>query len=167
MREVGIEEIVDSTLAIYCGEAPRLFAGLSDAVAAGDLETIRATAHSLKSSSGSIRAGELAKLLADLESAAMGEDISVAVTSFPQVREEFDRVMGELEAGSSLPSGAPASLRGRAESGTAQLDMFNSSTPATAPSEAEATLRGLEIERMTPIEALVALARLKDLLPPE
>jgi DNA mismatch repair protein MutS len=46
-----------------------------------------------------------------------------------------------------------------------QLDMF-AITEARQDSEVEATLRALDPDRMPPVEALVALARLKGLLPP-
>ena len=39
--------------------------------------------------------------------------------------------------------------------------------PPPATSACEATLRELDIERMTPVDALVALARLKSLLSPK
>ena len=58
-------------------------------------------------------------------------------------------------------------MRGRSAAGSAQLDMFTPPAPPAMPSEADVTLRSLDIDRMTPVEALVALARLKDLLPPK
>ncbi len=76
-------------------------------------------------------------------------------------------MLRELEAGTSLPSGAPASLRGKGKAGDSQLDMFAPGPAESEPSVVEATLRELDVEHMTPVEAIVALARLKDLLPPE
>ncbi|MFI5305732.1 MAG: DNA mismatch repair protein MutS [Polyangiales bacterium] len=75
-------------------------------------------------------------------------------------------LLGELEAGGLLPSGAQASLRGRGAAASPQLEIFAPKAVATE-SEAEATLRALDVERMTPVEAIVALARLKQLLPPK
>jgi DNA mismatch repair protein MutS len=46
-----------------------------------------------------------------------------------------------------------------------QLDMFAPNPPAALESVCEATLRELDLDRMTPIDALNALARLKALLP--
>jgi DNA mismatch repair protein MutS len=46
-----------------------------------------------------------------------------------------------------------------------QLDMFAANPPLAAESVCEATLRELDLDRMTPIDALNALARLKALLP--
>ncbi|MGD8860784.1 MAG: DNA mismatch repair protein MutS [Myxococcales bacterium] len=76
-------------------------------------------------------------------------------------------MLRELESGGALPSGAPATLRGKGAGGDAQLDMF-APPPVEAPeSQVDRTLRELDVERMTPVEALVALARLKELLPPD
>ena len=49
-----------------------------------------------------------------------------------------------------------------------QLHMFETTRDeAPPPSACEATLRELDVERMTPLDALIALARLKALLPPQ
>ena len=49
MRDVGADEIVEPILAVYMEEAKSLFSSLSAAVSCGDVETICATAHTLKS----------------------------------------------------------------------------------------------------------------------
>jgi DNA mismatch repair protein MutS len=54
----------------------------------------------------------------------------------------------------------------RAESVSApQMPLFE--TPQPPQSEVEATLRALDVERMTPVDALVTLARLRDLAKPK
>jgi DNA mismatch repair protein MutS len=74
-------------------------------------------------------------------------------------------LLSELEAGGALPSGAPASLRERVRGreDRLQLEIFAPDSTPGVRSEAEATLRELDIDRMTPVEALVALAGLKRL----
>jgi DNA mismatch repair ATPase MutS len=53
-------------------------------------------------------------------------------------------------------------LETRAEAEPApQMPLFQAALPQR--SEAEATLRALDVERMTPVDALVTLARLRDL----
>ncbi|RLB46831.1 MAG: DNA mismatch repair protein MutS [Deltaproteobacteria bacterium] len=75
------------------------------------------------------------------------------------------RILGDLEDGAPLPSGAsprspgaPQALGGAAP----QLDLF--SAPAPRESEVEATLKNIDVDQLKPVDALVALARLKDLL---
>jgi DNA mismatch repair protein MutS len=73
-------------------------------------------------------------------------------------------ILKGLEAGDVLPSGAPSRMRPVDAQGRAQLDLFAGAAQERPPSEVEATLRELDVERMTPVDALVALARLKDML---
>jgi DNA mismatch repair protein MutS len=70
-----------------------------------------------------------------------------------------------LEGGDALPSGAPARMRPLDKQGRAQLELF---TPAPVlQSEVEKTLGSLDVDRMTPLDALVALARLRAMLGPK
>jgi CheY-like chemotaxis protein len=96
MREVGIEEIVDSTLALFQSEAPGMFGALEQAIGSGDADGIRRHAHGLKSSSGNIRATRLAGLLRQLESLGREGDVSGADGLFPDVEREYHAVMDYL-----------------------------------------------------------------------
>ena len=98
MREVGVEEIVDTTLDIYIGEAPELFDGLRAAVDRGDGDAIRTRAHSLKSSSGNIRAAVLAGHMQQLEQFGREGRADEARALFPKVEREYDAVMAYLRA---------------------------------------------------------------------
>jgi DNA mismatch repair protein MutS len=75
-------------------------------------------------------------------------------------------ILGDLESGAPLPSGVPSRMRSVDGAGRAQLDLFvPASEGAQAKrSEVEETLAALEVDTMRPVDALVALARLKDLL---
>jgi DNA mismatch repair protein MutS len=71
-------------------------------------------------------------------------------------------LLGELEQGDALPSGAFASLRAR--SGRPQLDLFGDPGGDGAPPETNPaldTLRAVDVDRITPLEALQLLASLK------
>ncbi|MBX3269995.1 MAG: DNA mismatch repair protein MutS [Sandaracinaceae bacterium] len=70
-------------------------------------------------------------------------------------------ILADLEAGAPLPGGRAASLRGRA-----QLELFAPPAAAREPSALERTLRELDVDRLRPLDALVTLARLKDMLEP-
>jgi DNA mismatch repair protein MutS len=72
-------------------------------------------------------------------------------------------MLGELERGAALPSGAPSSLRARSRAGRSQLDLFDAG-PAAAPAPpnpALETLRAVDVDRLTPLEALQLVASLK------
>lgn len=96
MAEVGVEEVVDATLTVYSTEAPEIMERLSAAFSSKDVEEIRAAAHSLKSSSGNIRAARLAEMLQDLEGLARAGDMDAALELRSVVRAEYEAVMAYL-----------------------------------------------------------------------
>jgi DNA mismatch repair ATPase MutS len=73
-------------------------------------------------------------------------------------------ILRALETGETSASGQK--LRS-GDARSAQLSMFEPVQALPPPSVCETTLRELDIERMTPLDALNALARLKALLPAE
>jgi DNA mismatch repair protein MutS len=73
-------------------------------------------------------------------------------------------LLSQLESDGALPSGASATMRGRSAA-SPQLEIFAASPSPKLESAVEATLEAMDIDRMTPIDALVALALLKQLLP--
>ena len=75
-------------------------------------------------------------------------------------------ILASLEAGAALPTGKPASLRGRSKAGTPQLDLFAPPAKAEPTSPVLETLRALDINRLSPMEALQLIAKLKGLLSP-
>jgi DNA mismatch repair protein MutS len=72
-------------------------------------------------------------------------------------------MLGELERGAALPSGAPSSLRPRSRAGRPQLDLFEAAGPAAPapPNAALETLKAVDVDRLTPLEALQLVANLK------
>jgi DNA mismatch repair protein MutS len=73
-------------------------------------------------------------------------------------------MLAELERGAALPSGAPSSLRARSRQGRPQLDLFDAGgagEPRAEPHPAIDTLRAVDVERLTPLEALQLVASLK------
>ncbi len=96
MREAGVEEIVDETLEIYVREAQVIYANLSSALLAADVDAVRSNAHSLKSSSGNIWATRLVGLLDELEVAARDGDLAKATELFAPVKPEYESVMAYL-----------------------------------------------------------------------
>ncbi|MEM9190046.1 MAG: DNA mismatch repair protein MutS [Myxococcota bacterium] len=74
-------------------------------------------------------------------------------------------ILSDLERGAPLPSGAPASIRGRDEP---QLDLFVTAAELEEvkrqKSQVEDTLRAMELDHLKPVDALLALSRLQGLL---
>ena len=70
-------------------------------------------------------------------------------------------LLADLEHGRALPSGEHARVRPVDASGRVQLELFGG---AAGPSAVESTLAELDVEQLTPMDALLALARLKGML---
>jgi PAS domain S-box-containing protein len=99
MREAGVEEVVDTTVAIYVEEAPGIFAAIERAVAGRDADAVRKGAHSLKSASGNIRADRLFHLLQSFEDMGRDGDVGGIEAALPGLRAEFGAVMEQLRRG--------------------------------------------------------------------
>jgi len=98
MREAGVEDVVDTTVAIYLEESPKIFAQIETAVASGDAEAVRRAAHSLKSASGSIHAKRLYELLQGMEALGRAGDLAGVRDAIVELRAEFAAVMSYLGA---------------------------------------------------------------------
>src|SRR5690606_18144552 len=94
---------------------------------------------------------------------ATNKSYGVAVARLAGVNElvlaRAKAILADLERGAPLPGGRRASLRG-------QLELFAPPAAAREPSAVERTLRELDVDRLRPVDALLALARLKALLAP-
>jgi DNA mismatch repair protein MutS len=99
---------------------------------------------------------------------ATNKSYGVAVARLAGVNElvlaRAKAILADLESGAPLPGGRRASLRG-------QLELFapaatGAGASAREPSAVERTLRELDVDRLRPVDALLALARLKDMLEP-
>jgi DNA mismatch repair protein MutS len=70
-------------------------------------------------------------------------------------------ILGTLESGAALPGGKHATLRGRNKAGTAQLDLFGPKPEALVGGPVVDTLRAVDVDRLTPLEALTLVVKLK------
>jgi HPt (histidine-containing phosphotransfer) domain-containing protein len=98
MREAGVEEIVESTLAIYLDEAPQAFARLEEAAKVRDAHASAAAAHALKSASSNIWATDLVDLLNPIETACLEGDTSQVAEALDALRPLFARVITYVKA---------------------------------------------------------------------
>ena len=96
MREVGIEEAVDTTLATFRNEMPSRMSVLSKALEVDDVASIASAAHAMKSAAGAIHAEALAATMNSLEHAANEGDVSTAKGLALEAGTEFSEVMTYL-----------------------------------------------------------------------
>jgi DNA mismatch repair protein MutS len=74
-------------------------------------------------------------------------------------------ILSSLEGGAAATPDKPSSGRTRAQRDRLQLDLFAQAAPVdAAAAEAIAMVRALEIDRLTPLEALTLLAKLQTML---
>jgi DNA mismatch repair protein MutS len=70
-------------------------------------------------------------------------------------------ILSDLEAGATPPSNGTPSLRSRTRTLRPQLGLFDA--PSVSPHPAIETLRAVDVDRMTPLEALKLVSDLKKL----
>lgn len=87
-------ELIDELLA----DAPRQLQALRDAATAGDAETTRRAAHTLKGNGRTFGAAELASLCQEVEAAAANGDLGVALSRSAEISEAWERVRAALVA---------------------------------------------------------------------
>jgi PAS domain S-box-containing protein len=97
IEEGGAQGLLDRTLREYIDSSPGLIATLRRAVAAGDAETMRDAAHSLKSMSAHLGAVQVALLAKSLEAMARQNDTGKAEEVLSALEPELDRVKLVLE----------------------------------------------------------------------
>jgi len=88
-----IQELIDT----YLTDAPELFAQMRSALAAGDAETFRRAAHSLKSNSASLGALTLSALAKELEMMGKAGTLEGAAAKIAAADAEYARVKAALE----------------------------------------------------------------------
>ncbi len=73
-------------------------------------------------------------------------------------------LLEDLEHGAPLPGGAHATMRGRSKKGRTQLDLFGGAPPpelSASTAEVLGMLKSVDVDRLTPLEALQLVASLK------
>ena len=107
--------------------------------------------------------GDDVVFLHKLVEGAANKSYGVAVARLAGVAEivlaRAKTILADLEQGAPLPSGRRASLRGKS-----QLELFAGPATPAEPSEVEKTLAQVDVDRMRPLDALLTLSRLKDML---
>jgi HPt (histidine-containing phosphotransfer) domain-containing protein len=99
LESVGGDQDFFAELAqTYFDDAPKLLATLHTALAAGDAESFRRAAHSLKSNSASFGAMQLSRMSKDLEDMGKAGTFDGAGPKIAGVEEEYARVRAALES---------------------------------------------------------------------
>lgn len=97
MREFGIEEAVDTSLAAFRVEMPARLDALEQASDLNDAQAIATAAHSMKSAAGAIHAAVLAETLDSLEMTAKAGDAEAARRLVNEAHSQLSDVMLYLQ----------------------------------------------------------------------
>jgi HPt (histidine-containing phosphotransfer) domain-containing protein len=98
MRDRGAPDVFKELLALFRADAPPLLSAMRTAVAEGNAQKLKASAHSLKGAAANLGGRTLAALCAELEK--IGRDGSVQGTEvlLAELEPQFQRVCAMLEA---------------------------------------------------------------------
>jgi two-component system, sensor histidine kinase and response regulator len=88
--------VLERAIGVYLDTAPTALEELRRCVAAGDASAVWRIAHSLKSSSASLGAKNLAQQMGDMESRARENDLNEAPAHLEKVESEFKKVSTAL-----------------------------------------------------------------------
>jgi HPt (histidine-containing phosphotransfer) domain-containing protein len=94
----GSGSLLRQVVQVYLDSSPALIGKLRQGFDRDDLELLRHAAHTLKSSSASLGATQLAELCKRVELAARGGSLSPDIPRVEDIEGEFRRVQAALEA---------------------------------------------------------------------
>ena len=96
--QMGGQEALGRIISMYTGKLPAEIDDLQSALDSGDMDSLQAGAHRLKSSSGQLGARRLGVMLAGLEISGREKDADAAGRILAEVASEAARVRSELES---------------------------------------------------------------------
>jgi histidine phosphotransfer protein HptB len=77
LREMSGEDLINELIDAFLDDAPRMIAAMRAGLEAGDVESVRRNAHSLKSNAETFGATELADVAREVEALARAGDLEV------------------------------------------------------------------------------------------
>ena len=95
-RLCGDEELVGTIVDLFVEECPGWLADVVNAVDAGDLDRIRASAHTLKGAAGNLSAHSLTAAASHLENLGRNGDLTACGTACAELSAECDRLLRTL-----------------------------------------------------------------------
>ena len=95
LKQLSGADFINELIDAFLEDAPNMIQSMRTAAAAGDVETFRRNAHSLKSNAYTFGAAELGRLARELE--VMGRENNLAIGNKVEVlNQEFEMVAQEL-----------------------------------------------------------------------
>jgi HPt (histidine-containing phosphotransfer) domain-containing protein len=102
LQQPGAPDLLERIVALYLHDVPKLVQSMREAIAAGDGIVLQRAAHTLKSSSATLGALQLAKLCNEMEVQARGKHLVDAGQWISRIECESARVCASLPRESTL-----------------------------------------------------------------
>jgi CheY-like chemotaxis protein len=102
LQQPGAPDLLERIVALYLDDVPKLVQSMREAIAAGDGIVLQRAAHTLKSSSATLGALQLAKLCNEMEVRARDEHLVDAGQWISRIECEYARVCASLPRESTL-----------------------------------------------------------------
>jgi HPt (histidine-containing phosphotransfer) domain-containing protein len=96
LREMSGEDLINELIDAFLDDAPRMIAAMQAGLEAGDVESVRRNAHSMKSNAETFGATELAVVARELEALARAGDLEVG-NRFEVLQESYRGASQELQ----------------------------------------------------------------------
>lgn len=90
-------DLLEKLVNLYQEESPQLISKIAEGINNSDVGQIQASSHSLKSTSATLGATNLAEFARQIERMARDSDITNALDILHQIQSEHERVMDELQ----------------------------------------------------------------------
>jgi len=97
LSETVGEDFLEELIVTFLEEAPELFNEMEQALSAGDTDTFRRSAHSLKTNANTFGATELAEQAKELEYMARENDLNVG-DKLETLKESYEKAAEELRS---------------------------------------------------------------------
>ncbi len=106
LQRPGSPDLLSRIIGIFVAQTPEGVHAIITALAANDLDTVRNTAHSIKSSAAYVGAARLSSRMADLERAAREEHVDICREIVEGLEAHSQSVIDELQSLSSQDKAA-------------------------------------------------------------
>jgi HPt (histidine-containing phosphotransfer) domain-containing protein len=102
LQQPGAPDLLERVIALYLHDVPILVQSMREAIAAGDSVVLQRAAHTLKSTSATLGALQLAQLCNEMEVRARDTDVGDAGQWIDLIERECERVCASLPRESAL-----------------------------------------------------------------
>lgn len=96
LQRRGAPDLLSRIIVVFVDQTPKSVEAIIEACAAGDLETVRTSAHSIKSSAAYVGATQFSTRLANLESAAREDNLASCQELVVDLKNHAQQVFDEL-----------------------------------------------------------------------